>query len=257
MTETSYRALRLIEARKEISEELWGTQKLYLHSFLCSVSFPHKNLKDQRTYSRSSGSIAIQLQAGALPDGRGGFHDVGLPYGPRARLLMLHLCSQAVKQQSATVEVEDSFTAFAKALGIPTSGPSLRSLREQIGRTAAVGIRIAKTNENYVETFQSTIFQEFVSPLPAHPNQRCLFPAYVKFSHPFYMSLVDHAVPLRLEAIHALTHSSRALDIYCWLAHRLCRLQKPTNIRWTSLRFQFGDTKQDIKGFWLRKALVL
>jgi len=241
--------LRLVEARAEILENIWGSEKLYNHSFLCSVSFPHRDLKDQRTYSKKSGSVSMQLEAGSVPDGHGNFVPVGLPYGPRARLLMLHLCSLAVKQKSPTVEVEDSFTAFAKALGIPISGQSFKSLREQIVRTAAVSIRLAKTNEHYIETFQSTIFSEFVSPLPGHPLQRVLFPSYVKFSHRFYISLLDHAVPLRLEAIQGLRHSSRGLDIYCWLAARLCRLQKPTTIRWTSLRFQFGERTQDMKGF--------
>jgi hypothetical protein len=130
-----------------------------------------------------------------------------------------------------------------------TCGKSLRSLREQISRTSAVSMRLAKRNGEVVDTFQSPIFSQFQAEIPEDHRQKTLFPSYVLFSHEFYQSLVNHAVPLRIEAIQALTHSSRGLDIYCWLSHRLCRLNKPQKIRWTSLRFQFGDRKQDMAGF--------
>ena len=66
------------------------------------------------------------------------------------------------------------------------------------------------------------------------------------------MSLRDHAVPVRKEAILALTHSSRALDIYLWLSARLWRVHKPTLVKWTSLRWQFGTNKQKMSSFKLR-----
>ena len=247
---TPRRVLKLIEANKQISESVWGEQRLYNHSFLCSVGFPHRALPpEQRTYEKSSGSISLQLTAGHLPTASGDFQAVGIPYGPRARLLLLHLCSQAVLNQSAEIEVADSFTAFARSLGLGTCGKSLKSLREQISRTSAVSMRLSKRNGDYINTFQSPIFSHFQAEIPSDHRQKTLFPSYVKFSHEFYNSLVDHAVPLRIEAIQALTHSSRCLDIYCWLAHRLCRLKRPQRIRWTSLRFQFGNRSQDMSGF--------
>lgn len=244
------RVIRLVEARAELMDSIWGTQKLYNHSFLCSVGLPHRKPKEgTRTYEKSSGNISLQLTAGHIPDASGNFIPVGIPYGPKARLLLLHLCSRAVMTQDPEVEVEDSFTAFARGLGLGTCGRSLGSLREQIIRTSAVSMRLAKKGDHYLETFQSPIFSHFQAELPASPDQRTLFPSYVRFSHEFFMSLRDHAVPLRLEAIGALTHNSRGLDIYCWLAQRLYRLKKPQRIRWTSLRFQFGSASQDMRGF--------
>lgn len=242
---------RLIEARRDILANVWGnTPKLYNHAILCSVGLPHRAPPaGTRTYEKQSGSVSLQLSAGHAPTGHGGFQEVGLPYGPRARLLLLHLCSMAVKNKSPIVEVEDSFTAFARSLGLGTCGKSLRSLREQVLRMSVVSMRLSKSNGIYIDTFQGNIFSKFRAELPSDTRQKCLFPSFVEFSHEFYSSLAAHAVPMRLEAIGALKHSSRALDIYAWLAHRLWRLDKPTKIAWTSLRFQFGTRKQDIKSF--------
>ena len=42
-----------------------------------------------------------------------------LPYGTRARLLLLHLCCEAIRQKSPTIDIEDSLTAFIRAIGYP------------------------------------------------------------------------------------------------------------------------------------------
>jgi hypothetical protein len=180
-----------------------------------------------------------------------------LPYGAKARLVLLELCSAAVKNQSPIVEVEDSFTAFARSMGFSTCGKSLKSLREQVVRMSVVTMRLSKSEGRYLDTFQGTVFSKFRAELPSEPRQMALFPSYVQFSPIFYESLINHAVPLRMEAIQGLKHSSRALDIYCWLAHRLYRLNKRTSVRWTSLRFQFGNRSQDMKSFkkMFKKAL--
>lgn len=249
-TKPTRRVLRLIQGRNEITEKVWGDSRLYNHSFLCSVGLPHRKLADnQRSYVRKSGSISLQLTAGSIPTADGDFLDVGVPYGTRARLLLLHLCSQAVLNRTPMIEVEDSFTAFARSMGLGTCGKSLKSLREQTVRMSVVSMRLSKRGEHYVETFQSPLFSHFQAEYPSDHRQKTLFPSYVRFSDEFYRSLVDHSVPLRIEAIRSLTHSSRALDIYCWLAHRLWRLRSPQKIKWTSLRFQFGNRTQDIKSF--------
>jgi hypothetical protein len=56
----------------------------------------------------------------------------------------------------------------------------------------------------------------------------------------FYAALRDHPVPLLEAAIRQLRDRSMSLDIYVWLAWRLHRLTKATNISWPALRAQFG-----------------
>jgi hypothetical protein len=47
-------------------------------------------------------------------------------------------------------------------------------------------------------------------------------------------------VPVREEAIQAISTRSVAIDLYIWLAYRLHSLTKPTPITWLALHAQFG-----------------
>lgn len=46
----------------------------------------------------------------------------GLPYGPKARQLMLHICTMAVRQNPHQIEIVDNMSAFIRELGFPVTG---------------------------------------------------------------------------------------------------------------------------------------
>lgn len=245
------REARLVNANAEIANEIWG-DIAFNHSLLCQVNLPYRNPGDDvREYMRTTGKVSLHLQAGSIltPGGRRPWQKVGLPYGPRARLLLLHLCSLAVKQQSPIVETEASFTAFCRSLGIATNGRNQKTVRDQINRMSAVSMRLGWSEGHQMMVFQGVIFEAIKAVFTPHPDQVPIWSSEVRFSPRFYKSLSEHAVPLDVRAIKAIRHSARALDVYCWLASRLWRVQKPTRIRWTSLQYQFGSPSQDRRSF--------
>ncbi len=259
---TTDRIARLVNAGTDIQREVWGDVS-FSHSLLTQVNLPYRNPGDDvRHYTRTSGAVSLRLEAGHTI-GRTGWEAVGLPYGPKARLLMFHLCALAVQQQSATVEVDQSFTAFCRTLGIDTNGRNLRTIRDQIRRMSAVSMRLAMSNQDQVAVFQGAIFDGMRVELPRDPRQRSLWANEIRFSPRFFESLKQHAVPLDLRAIKALRHSARGLDVYAWLVNRLWRLKKPTKVRWTSLKWQFGQPEQELQSFKrafrtaLKQALVV
>jgi replication initiator protein len=76
-------------------------------------------------------------------------------------------------------------------------------------------------------------------------------PEELELSEEFFETLALHAVPLDHRALGALKHSALALDVYTWLAHRLCRIKKAEGIKlsWSNLRDQFGQEYRDPKNF--------
>ena len=174
-----------------------------------------------------------------------------MPYGARASLLLLHLCSEAVRTGSRRIEVRDSFTGFAKDLGLSINGQSMKSLKDQVARMSVVSMKLARRGGQQVEVFQVQLFSKLRGEFPKAPNQRTLWATHIEFNDDFYQSLKKHAVPLDTTAIAALKHSARALDVYCWLASRLYRVHpsKPVKLRWTSLRWQFGEPTQSMVSF--------
>lgn len=246
------RKLRVLDASEELVAEVWGEQHaqlLFTHALLTSVSLPYRSQGDARSYTRSCGNVSLRLDAGAVPTGEGSWREVPLPYGAKARLLLLHLTSEAIRTGSPVVEVEDSFTAFARSLNISTNGRNLRLLRSQIEAMASVRMALAQKNGDRVEVFQGNVFEGISAELPEHPKQMALWSSVVRFSPRFFESARQRAVPLNRTAVMALKHNARCLDLYGWLAHRFHRLGKPVKVRWTSLRFQFGTPEQDLKGF--------
>lgn len=243
-------SLRLVEAREAISNRLWGSGDLaFNHNVLAQLSLPYRSQGEQRSFLRSSGAADLRVEAGAVPRAGGGFVEVGIPYGPKARLILILLSTLAVKTQSRTVEVDTSFRRFVESCGITMSGKNNRAMKEQLLRLSAVSMRLAITRQGFVDVYQGPIFNHFQVELPNDPRQQFLWNSEVSFSQGFYDSLSRNAVPLERDAVIALKHSARALDIYTWLASRLFRLKSPITIRWTSLRHQFGTPSQGIESF--------
>jgi hypothetical protein len=171
------------------------------------------------------------------------------PFGPKARLILIHLNSEAIRTQSPVIEVEDSMTSFVKLLqnGRDPTGPEIRKFKGQLSSLSVATIRLAMTLENSAEGQRTRqINTNIVSSLdvwfPKNPSQRVLWPTTVELSREYFNTLVNHAVPLNQKAVAAMAHSAMALDIYAWLAQRLCRI--PSNadalVPWTNLHQQFG-----------------
>jgi hypothetical protein len=115
--------------------------------------------------------------------------------------------------------------------------------KDQLTRFAASSVRMAcDLPENRAYQIQTHIIDAMELWLTKDDRQRVLWPAYVELSARYFESLAKHAVPLDERAIAALSNSPMALDVYAWLAQRLCRIRpgKPQFISWVGLKDQFG-----------------
>jgi len=243
------RLSKLMDAQEEIENNLWGRRPMmFNHSVLCSVSLPIRNPHSD-VYEKESGAVSLLLEAGRVRT-TDGWRKFGLPYGPRARLILISLVSESIKNDSRTLSTRNSFTRFAKDLGLSVGGYQLRSLREQMTRMASVQMKIAREYEEHIDVFQGHLFDGMRLEMPSDAYQMTMFPSVVSFSEQFFQSCKRAAVPLDARAIRALSSSARDLDIYMWLAHRLHRIKgKPVNVKWTSLRFQFASSKAHMGNF--------
>jgi hypothetical protein len=118
MSEEDPRQLSLITRRLvSSSAEIIGAppeEITYQHTVLCQVSMPFRNPGDAvREWERSQGNVKLLIEAGsAIEPTTERFVKLGLPFGPKPRLVLMHLNAQAIKTQSPVIEVEHSMTAF-------------------------------------------------------------------------------------------------------------------------------------------------
>lgn len=218
---------------------------LYQHSVLCQNCLPYRDPGDERICKRRNGIVRIEIQAGrALDPKTDEFVDVGLPWGPKARLVLYHLNAEALRQKSRMIEVEHSLTSFVRrTLELDPNGRNIRAVKDQLARLSAADFRLGATAEGRAVTIKSTIIDGFELWAPRDPNQKTLWPTVIQFSPVYFESLMEHAVPLCEEAVKRLSHNAMALDIYTWLAQRLHRIdpRHAAFVPWVSLKEQFGQ----------------
>ena len=241
---------RIVDAAGKIVEEP-AERPEFLHAVLCQVGLPRSRVP-ARTFERTSGAASLHLTAGLIADRIGQWKEAPLPYGTKPRLVLYHLCSEAIRSQSPEIALGGSIRSFLDRIGISIGGRAFSDFKRQMLALAACHMSIAYWDNNRIRQQRADPIHRFDAWFPNDPNQRTFWGDEIILGQEFFENLCEHAVPLDPRAIHALQHSSLALDIYTWLSHRLCRINKKSGVKlsWKNLKNQFGQeyrTSRDFK----------
>lgn len=236
---------RLIETAARCAQEQEDQSILYQHSVFCQTCLPYRDPGDDiRVWERSNGRAHLKVLAGeAMHPREGRFVELGLPFGPKSRMILMHINQRALLAQSPVIEIEDSLTQFVgKVLKLDPKGRNIKAVKDQLARLAAASIRLGIVRDGQAITVNSNIVSAFDLWFPKDERQRVLWPSTVSLSLDYFQSLMSQAVPVDEAHIAALSHSSLALDIYSWLAQRLHRIptERPQTVSWIALHAQFG-----------------
>lgn len=232
--------------RRNLAEAPNDTEDLrHIHSVLAMCGLPYSRQPlAVREYERKQGRMSLVVEAGKLRNPETGNRiEQPLPFGPKARLLLMHLCSEAIRQKGPTIEIADSLTGFIRDMGFPVTGGAkgtLNAFKEQINALAACKLSVGMWDGRHAVEYQGMPFSRIDVWLPSSPDQMMLWPSTLTFSMDFYTTLAKHALPIRAEAVRAFAGSARKLDMYFWFNYRLHRLKEPTTLSWNALADQFG-----------------
>jgi hypothetical protein len=217
----------------------------HIHSVLAVCGLPYGRLPvEERRFERRQGNMSLVIHAGEILTPKGEWVPQPLPFGPKARLILMHLCSEAVRQKSATIDIADTFTAFVRELGFADNGGrggALTAFRQQLNALAACDIRIGAFDGLISKTKSFKPIDDFEVWLSNDPAQQSLWPSTLTFSSTMFDSLQRHAIPVNLGAARAFAGSARKLDLYFWLGWRIHNLNAPLQISWEALSIQFGQ----------------
>jgi hypothetical protein len=232
--------------REVIENEGPSPQNLrYMHSALAICGLPYRRLPDDvHEFERSQGRMSVVVEAGKLraPDGRR--IQQPIPWGPKPRLILAHLSTEAIRNRSATIDVAETLTAFMRELGFEKRGGergNIRPFKEQLQALAACRMEISAWNGHRSATVDAKPFKSVELWLSDNPEQKSLWPSTVTFSMDFYESLRQHALPIDVRALHAFANSARKLDLLFWLNYRLHSMSDRLVLDWKPLQTQFGD----------------
>jgi hypothetical protein len=226
------------------------TQRIGIsYTGFCLTSLPHKRLPDDAVWEKRGHRVTLMIEPGRMRvDGKTILF--GVPFGARARMILLFLQTQAVRTRSREVELGRSMRAWLERMGIAWGGETARSLREQAARISACSLKFFWESD-HADSWSATRIVN--SGLRLHDlssgRQESIWEDRVILDEAFYQALRDHPVPVLEAAIRELRDRSMSLDLYVWLAWRLHTLVKPTPISWTSIYAQFGSGFQAIRHF--------
>jgi hypothetical protein len=229
----------------------------FQHSVLCQTSLPYRSTPERR-WEAQNGNVMLLVQAGEAYDPiRKQWVELPLPFGPKARLILMYLNSEAIRTQSPIIDAGDSMTSFLRQLqGREPNGDEIRKFKQQLAALARAKISMAAADlplqvDAAVSAPHGDLpIVKFIE-LWFHKDskQRVLWPETLELTRDYFEDLRMHAVPLNQKAIAALSHSAMALDVYAWLAQRLWRVSpnRPYKVAWARLHQQFGSGYKQIR----------
>jgi len=217
------------------------------HSGFALTSLPHRAIKEP-LWIKEGYKITLHVESGR--DENGAYR--GVPYGAKARMILLYLQTEALRNRSPDIELGRSMRAWMTRMGLQTGGETYRRITEQSRRISACRLTFFRDIGTPEKARHNGAFVENEIPmygLRRNDGQMSLWQDTVTLNKRFYDSLIEHAVPLRDEAIRQLNNKSLALDVYTWLAYRLHSLHKPMSVSWPAIFAQFGAGYSHLRQF--------
>ena len=249
------RARLMVEARLrplvDIAAEVLAddTQRIGIsYTGFCLTALPHKRLPDELPWEKKGHRVTLLVEPGRLKHG-GKTKLYGVPYGARARMILLYLQTQAIRTGNREVALGRSMRDWMERMGLAIGGETARALREQAARISACSLKFFWEDAGSDGFERGAIVRSGLRFHAEDSAQGSLWEDRVVLDETFYAALRDHPVPLLEAAIRQLRDRSMSLDIYVWLAWRLHRLSKSTSISWPALHAQFGTGFKAVRQF--------
>ena len=249
------RAREIVDAKTrplvDIAAEVMAdeTQRIGIsYTGFCLTALPHKKLADDAPWEKRGHRVTLLVEPGRLKHG-GRTRLYGVPYGARARMILLYLQTQAIRTGSREVELGRSMRDWMERMGLAIGGETARALREQAARISACSLKFFWEDAGSDGFERGAIVRSGLRFQAEDSSQGSLWEDRVVLDETFYAALRDHPVPLLEAAIRQLRDRSMSLDIYVWLAWRLHSLTRSTPISWAALHAQFGTGFKAVRQF--------
>src|SRR5690242_10935710 len=129
----------LVDIAAEVMAD--DTQRIGIsYTGFCLTALPHKKLADDEPWEKKGHRVTLLVEPGRLKQaGRTKLY--GVPYGARARMILLYLQTQAIRSGSREVALGRSMRDWMERMGLAIGGETARALREQAARISACSLK--------------------------------------------------------------------------------------------------------------------
>ena len=235
-------AAAMLEARGAEPEPAWASMMI--------TALPHRQpmagddpaLQWRRQISffgeHQIGFDEYYLESGRFDDGS----PIGVPFGAKARLALVYLHTQVIRQHSALLDVPHTRNAYLKALGVEGGGMTYKRVTDQGRRVSACTLTIVREDQTRLATplvdvfiYDSGVFSSSKKDIDSLGLSRQII-----VSQGFHDLILAEAIGLDRRALQIISDNSWAIDMYIWAAGTLPGLATPQLLTWKQLEFGSG-----------------
>lgn len=209
------------------------------YSGFCLTSLPHRRLPNEESWRRDQGRVTLLLEPGQERKRDGSLVPAGVPYGAKARLILLYLQTEAIRTNSQEIELGRSMNAWLDRMGVAAGGSTYKAVQDQANRISLCRLTFYWDKDGQDGIAKGDIVDGRIR-LKDDERQNALWQETVRLSDTFFKALKRHPVPIWEPAIKHIGGHSMAIDVYVWLAYRLHVLSESTPVSWPALFAQFG-----------------
>jgi hypothetical protein len=203
-------------------------------------------------WERANGPFRMMIQANKVMVGSANI-DVGIPYGAYARLILVHVMTEAMKGNTRYVEIGKSMYEFLGRIGVRRGGNTYAAIKDQNLRLMGANITFGRQYSDGELSLTGRVdgtanktrtrdgfanFRFFDRGI--HGDDDGVWNGQLKLSEAFFEEIQNKPVLLAEQALGELKSRSGAIDLYLWLAYRLPYIQRQETVRWSALFSQFG-----------------
>jgi hypothetical protein len=220
-----------------------------------------KTGKEASSYVRNTDEFALSINAphlGVVGGKRGENFNVGVPWGPRARLLTVWLSTSA---QDVGRSPDDRWVELGpikpwlKSIGIADNGPARMVAKEQMVRLtfANFTMQVRKSgldlfsNERLVD--KAVFSERDLANYAANRMADVRWPLGVQLSQTAFKNFREGAVAIPTNRLAKVSHSAMAIDTLIYLCYKLPLIDPGDEelVTWRQLAAQFGSREAPSK----------
>lgn len=185
----------------------------FIYSGWAQAALPHRRLADDEIWQVETDRVTLLVQPGARP-GKPPVQ-IGVPYGSRARLILLYLQTEALRTGSREISLGRSMNHWLSRLGIPLGGRSAKDVRDQAERISRCRMSFQIVQGGKSGLVNQSIMDTAMFVEDGGSRRRPMLLETATLSQMFFDQLKKHPIPIEEAAVSQISNNSLALDVYC------------------------------------------
>jgi len=227
----------------------------FLHRSHCIAGLPVREPKSPMSvFSKFDGRFSLTVHPSTITLTDGNLCEIGVPWGAKARLLILWLSSKVNEPGRSPddpwVEI-GNIDEWLAEVGIAKSGKSVSATKDQLLRLAFSSFTmILKSGSDAGCYFQNNrLFQGGAFHDDDLENYRIgnlsavRWPTALKLTHEAQAQLTTNAIPIPTGRLAEVSNNPTAIDLLVYLCYRLPQIAPNSSdlVTWRMLNTQFGS----------------